>query len=279
VDVVGTIQGAANDGDAVAQAMLVGLGNNNNWSTTAAAAFLLESAVVANPANFKILDGRTWLQLQSAGGGGRSLLRVRGFNQPTHRLDWRDTIGTVQGALATDPSALAYVWQAWLRKTAAGDATHSQQSFGFEDVTNLNPSATIPRAGLIGDGVLGFKYGSVNTPDGAAAGENGAADIAAGAVYAAGMDAPGAAMWHTAIKIVPPLSATQPGRWGAYHNFQLVKVFDQVANFPRGSAAVNRNFSRLECMAYVGKVAFNLCMARWRFTITSDTSLDAALAF
>jgi hypothetical protein len=114
-------------------------------------------------------------------------------------------------------------------------------------MTSVSPSATIARIGLIGDGAGGYRFGSVNAPDGAAAGENGATDIDANAIQPSGLVAPSTSWFHVKIKLIPP-TPTQTGRWGAYLNGVLQATFTTNTNFPRGSLATNRNYANIEPM-------------------------------
>lgn len=134
----------------------------------------------------------------------------------------------------------------WARKIAAGNGSDCRMCFGFSDNTTITPSAEIARVGLIGDGVGGYLYGSVNCPDGAAAGNNLPTDRNAGAVQPADLVAPGVAWWHFWIRAVPA-TPTRDAHVACYHNFVKVVDFATAANLPRGSQAVNHNFDAMQC--------------------------------
>lgn len=131
---------------------------------------------------------------------------------------------------------LAMFTSAWIRKRLAGDATSCAQFVGFaNDNGDLNVSRRVARIGLMGDGALGFRFGSVNCPDAIAGGvDNGATDIDANSFQPAQLINPGAAWFHVAVKMIPAIEG-QPGRWGAYFNGRLVAVFTNLSNFPRTS--------------------------------------------
>lgn len=164
------------------------------------------------------------------------------------RIDFRDVFGAVTATPVTSVSLpLACSISAWLRKEAGGDASHARFTFGFCDMTITFPSAPVARIGLIGDGVTGFRFGSVNCPDGAVSGDNAATDINANSVQPAELTSPGTNWFHVRIKMIPP-TPTQSGRWGAYLNGVLQATFTTSVNFPRGSAATNRNYVNIEPM-------------------------------
>ncbi len=275
VDFTVYINAGINDGDGLAIANLNAVGINEFLNASPVVPLVVET--VGGSMTLRRLNGRAWWQLNSiAGAGNHTILRVRCFNQPSFRMTWRDTLRAVAGSLPADtPTGPAVVWQSWMSKANAGDATHSTETFGFADYNTLSPSGAISRAGLIGDGVTGFLYGSVNCPDGLAAGENAPTDRDAGS---AGAFDPGGDPWHSAIKIVPPTAST-PGRWAAYHNYALVKIFDTLTNFPRGGSAVSHDFTMLECMSRIGPVALGWAHHQTRFTMTEDLALGATLTF
>src|SRR5512135_2209256 len=98
-------------------------------------------------------------------------------------------------------------WQVscWLRKAAAGDASDCQHVIGFANTKVVGgQTAEIPRIGLLGDGALGYRFGSVNAPDGAGAGINAATDIDVGSVQPSVLVNPGTNWFHVRIKVVPP---------------------------------------------------------------------------
>lgn len=167
-----------------------------------------------------------------------SLWFFRPFQAGQNPVGFGDAFLPTTGAVAFDPTLAgmpdpSVTIAAWVRKFGAGDASDCRDFFGFTYVRIIAPSGSIARIGLLGDGAGGYRYGSVNCPDGTNAAQNLATDVDAGAVQPADLAAPGTGWWRAAIKLIPP-TPTQSGRWAAYHNGRLVKVFDQLANFPRG---------------------------------------------
>lgn len=163
----------------------------------------------------------------------------------------------VPAALPTPQYGWATSISAWCRKSAAGDGSSCRMTFGFANNRVVSASRPIPRCGLLGDGLGGYRYGSVNAPDGGAAGANADTDIDAGSVQPADLVAPGANWWHTRIKLVPA-TPTQPGRWAAYHNGVLVKTFTAEANFGfRGHQGVSDAYTLIEAsiLNFSGDVA------------------------
>src|SRR3990172_958244 len=202
---------------------------------------------------YRIVDQRhCWMLKPStpAGAAQSKNLHFRPYNISAsfpQRIDFRDTFGSiVSPALDSSvPLPLACSIAAWLRKEAGGDTSHAKFTFGFADMALVAPSALISRVGLIGDGAGGFRFGSVNCPDGLGEGENGATDIDANSVQPSGLVAPGTNWFHVRIKIVPP-TPTQTARWGAYLNGVLQATYTTSTNFPRGSQGTNRNYANIE---------------------------------
>ncbi len=199
---------------------------------------------------FKIQDGRKCFMikpgtLMQANNAVRMEWRPRNLAEPDmpYMLDFRESFGpttsTVDGSLV--PGLHATSISAWLRKEASGSATHARVGFGFCDHAVTYPSKEVSRIGLIGDGVTGYRFGSVNCPDGAASGDNAATDIDANSVSPAELVNPAANWFHVEIKLVPP-TPTQTGRWYGKLNGVTVATFTTNTNFPRGSAATNRNY-------------------------------------
>lgn len=233
-------------------------GNNEVSPLSGVARFGQSGLVAANVAIgsvnggtpiLRVLDGRRCLRFVPTI-AQNSLVAVQlnqgGFGL-THFLDFADVFpgltSPVGGGVTFPPS---WSVSAWVRKSLAGDGSDCQSVVGFA-TTSVTGGATkqIPRVGLIGDGAGGYRYGSVNCPDGAAAGNNVATDVDANASQPTDLVAPGTNWWHSRIKLIPPI-ATQPGRIACYHNGVLRTTFTTVANFPRGHQAVNDTFNRLQ---------------------------------
>lgn len=199
------------------------------------------------PVSFRA-DNRTMWDYET-GIGARHCLAHRPYAAVIWSHGWADTFPALTGLM----SAVNYCRRSsvtissWMRKKAAGEATHSRRTFGFASNVALSPSAANARCGLVGDGALGFRFGSVNCPDGAAAGENGPADIDANFIQPDELVNPGVAWFHVAVKMLPP-APTQPGKWLAFLNGRLIKTFDLLANLPRGGGALSgtRAFSSVE---------------------------------
>lgn len=141
-----------------------------------------------------------------------------------------------------EPSAgiglpLAMSVSGWIRKRLAGDATSCAQFVGFaNDNGDLNFSRRVARIGIMGDGALGFRFGSVNCPDAPAGGnDNAATDIdGTNIVQPALLVNPGVNWFHVRVKAIPGFQG-QPGRFGCYLNGRLVAVYTNPVNFPRTS--------------------------------------------
>jgi hypothetical protein len=186
-----------------------------------------------------------------------ALLTFKGFNateQPAlgFRQNWDgDTaLGSIEAAVI-DGLPLASVVQAYLRKLNNVNITSARQRFGFSysNLSGLGSSAIKPTVGLFGDGVAGFRCGSVHCPDGAAAGQSafGAAD--AGAVSPPILANPGLSWWHCKVKMIPPTLAS-PAAVGVYVDGRLVFQSQLLANFPRGSLATNRGYQQVEAEVF-----------------------------
>jgi hypothetical protein len=154
-------------------------------------------------------------------------------------IDFSENFPLVAGGVAPDgvPSPLATSVSAWIRKETAAAATSARQTFGWAALDVTSTSGNTPRAGLIGDGLLGFRFGSVNCPQVANPVENGIADIDANAVQPPELVNPGARWFHVRVKIIPA-SASGNGRWGAYLNGSLVASFATAVNFPRRAGSL-----------------------------------------
>ncbi len=191
------------------------------------------------------------------------------------------TFGALTAAIsaaqkAKIPQPMATSIQAWMRKKAGGDGSSARFFFGFADNTIVYSSLPVARCGLVGDGVGGYRYGSVNCPDGVNGAANGDTDID-GAV--AGVDwvrpadlvAPGTAWWHTRIKLIPATSST-PASIACYHNGTLVANFTTSAHWPRGAQGTTHDYTRIEaCLRCWDQVA-GLYLHDWRIIMEDDLS-------
>ena len=149
----------------------------------------------------------------------------------------------------TVPAALAFEVEFWCRKRNAGDGSHAASCLGFWDKSSsvTGGSAIDARMGLIGDGLGGYRFGSLQCPDGAIAGDIVATSIDANSVQPAELlNANLAAKnFYVRMKVVPATPALS-GRWAAYLNGRWVQTFDLAANIVRGSGGVDRNYRRIE---------------------------------
>jgi hypothetical protein len=180
------------------------------------------------------LNGRRWAQVVcTAGLDGLWMFRpgTNGQN-PVQFADAFPPLVAGIGTPLTTVSPSVKI-EALFRKLNAADTTDCRFFFGFTYVRILQPSRQIVRGGMIGDGTTGYGFGSVNAPDGGAAGANAPGDRDANFVAPAALVAPGTDIWKVGVKLVPP-TPTQTGRWGAYLNDVLVATFLTTANFPRG---------------------------------------------
>ena len=200
---------------------------------------------------YQAVDGRRCLSPQpGAGAYSTAYLRPYALTGLTlFAMDFRATYAG-GGALTSTPNAIvqnpmATKMSAWLRKKAAGDSSSCRFTFGFGDNTFLSPTQEIARIGIMGDGAGGYRFGSVNCPDGGGAVENAASDIDSGSIQPSEIAAPSTNWFHAAIKLVPP-TPTANGFWTARLNGNLVKTFTSTANFPRGSGGTSYDYTRIE---------------------------------
>lgn len=152
-------------------------------------------------------------------------------------LDFSHAFPTALEAAPGVETRLACVVQGWMRKRLAGDATSSAQFVGIVNNNgDINRSSRVARIGIMGDGVLGFRFGSLNCPDAVATGgtDNAATAIDPGSFQPANLVNPGASWFHAKIKMIPATEA-QTGRVGCYLNGRLVVTFTSAARMPRTS--------------------------------------------
>lgn len=227
---------------------------------------------------YQNVDQRRAMLIASSGAANSCLAFRPWFNAPCPVLGFQNAMGQLNGVVSDVPYAGAWSHMGWLRKLVAGSTTHSKTTFGFGDNTILTPSAPIARCGLIGDGALGFRFGSVNCPDGLAGGDNAPGDIDANFIQPAELVNPGANWFHVKVTMFPP-TPVAPGKWAAYLNGRLIKVFDLVANLPRGTQAVNRNYAQVEATIYHlfdAGVVPGLHVHDWRVTIDDNAQVPGS---
>jgi len=168
-------------------------------------------------------------------------------------IDFRPTVGTFTSTPTSDvPMGMCAAIRARLRKETGGDGSHARFCFGFADAAVTFPSGPISRIGLIGDGLGGYRFGSVNCSDGLGSGDNGATDIDPNAVAPAELlNANLGTKWFDVeIRMTPP-TPTQAGRWRAFLNGVLIATFSSSVNFPRGSQTTNRHYAHIQpCIQY-----------------------------
>lgn len=202
------------------------------------------------PVSFRANE-RTWWDFATAAAGASKRLIFRPLLNGMHSWGWGLTFPALAGSGVSIPGMRppAVEVSAWLRKKAAGDATHAKRGIAFGNNIVMGPSAGVPMCGLFGDGAQGFRFGSINCPDGLGAGEIASNTIDAGSVQPAGLANPGAAPFHVRVKMIPPGPSTgEPGKIATYLNGLHVKTFDTLTNLPRGAGGVSaaREFSGVE---------------------------------
>jgi hypothetical protein len=237
-----------NDGDLVAA-----LNGFTRWGGMGQAAFYTGPmwAYRAGAAGmlYRQVNGRRALEPQPAAGAfSTAYLRPYALTGTTlfasdFSPNWMATTASmVEGAT---PTPLAMEVAGVFRKVVGGDGSTCRFTFGFADNTFLSPTAEVARCGLMGDGLGGYGYGSVNCPLGDGAVENAHTDHDANFVQPADLVAPGANWWSSVIKLVPPTPQTA-GFWSVRHNGTLIATFTSNVNFPQGSGGVSHDYNRIE---------------------------------
>jgi hypothetical protein len=224
--------------------------NNSQQSVVANVLFFPLQGNSPDSPLFRFIDGRPVLSIEVSLINHHTSLVFRPFAVGgRYPLDFFGTFHNTSGVIGTGtgkpPSPLATSISAWLRKQVGGDSSSARFTFGFADNTVVYSSLPVARIGLIGDGAGGYRYGSVNCPDGINGTANGDTDIDAGSIQPADLVAPSTNWWHTRIKIVPA-TPTSAAKWGVYHNGTLLQTFVNTANFPRGSQGTTHDFTRIE---------------------------------
>jgi len=178
---------------------------------------------------------------------------------------------------------VAAVIQASLRLLNAVDVPTARLFFGWSnngaasDTSALGATRLVPRVGIMGDGLTGLRFGSVNCPDGAAAGQNGFTDIDPGFVQPGALVNPGTGWFQVRVKLIP-FTATNPAQIACYLNGRLVVVFTgpSTTNMPRGRGNVNRHYQVLQPMLLADFDAVTQ-LAGWlmtEFELWYDTDLS-----
>lgn len=202
----------------------------------------------AGPLSFRA-DFRTFWDFDTALAGASRRLIWRPILNGLHSWGWAETQPATAGnALAPNITrAPAIAISAWVRKKAAGNATDAKRGIAFGNNIVMAPSRGVPMTGFFGDGSLGFRFGSINCPDGAAAGEIAVNQIDANSVQPPELVNPGVAWMHVKIKMIPPTVGVT-GRIACYLNGQLKVVYASLTNLPRGAGGVvaGREFSGVE---------------------------------
>lgn len=277
--------GGLNDGDAipVPAAGFPGLGRFQPADPATNYSILSPSAG-GTVVQARTLDGRrvaSWFNLAGSNsvwilrpGANGSAALFCDFGSPA----FQPLTSALAGSLPTPQFGWATEIMAWCRKLNAGDASDCRMGFGFADNTVVSPSAPIPRVGILGDGGVGYRYGSVNCPDGLIGGANAPGDIDAGALQPTDLNNPGAAWWHSRIKIVPALPG-QNAQIACYHNGLRVALYTTDTNFPRGHQGLSDGHSRIEATIwnFSGDVAAlhvpELCLWDVRFWLHDNYSV------
>lgn len=190
---------------------------------------------------------------------------------------FRDTFNGLEAARPLGEE-YATVTQAWIRKGNNTDPVWARQRWGFihGGVGPLGNDANTPTVGVIGDGNVGFRLGSVNCPDGAAAGATTPGAIDPNSVQPAALVNPGLKWFHVRVKMVPA-TPTSPAAIGIYLDGALVVTLNTLTNFPRGSLAVNRDYNEIRASCIVsfdGATQLNgLWIHRWEWWYDTDLTL------
>jgi hypothetical protein len=206
----------------------------------------------AAPVSFRA-DTRTFWDWGTALGAVSKRLIWRPLLNGLHSWGFADVFPATAGnALPFGITrASAIVISAWVRKKAAGDVTDAKRGIAFGSNIVMAPSRGVPMCGFFGDGAQGYRFGSINCPDGTAAGEIAQNQIDANSVQPPELVSPGVAWMHVRLKMIPPTVATT-GRIACYLNGQLVVTYTTLTNLPRGGGGVSagREFSAVEPGVY-----------------------------
>jgi hypothetical protein len=280
--VLGSTNVGVNDGDNV-NSPLQGIARTGGWNGGTYPYIFQLVAGAATSALLFSLNGRRTMQPQSTAAVDGLWMWRPGLNG-VWPIPFHDVFPTGVASMADAAPDPAYIIRALFRKRNAGDSSDCHFFFGATYARILSPARQISRIGLLGDGAGGYRFGSVNCPDGGAAGQNAPGDIDANAFQPAGLVVPGTNWWEAAIKIVPP-TPTQGGMWGAYFNGDLVATFNTVTNFPRGynngGGPINDDYRDIELGfgVYNDGVAPVVCpcLTPPRVQVTNDHTLPATL--
>ena len=195
---------------------------------------------------FPTAAGTASLVFTSAKGGSSATLA------PDLGLDpgaQRPTVAGVTPAL----SPLAWVWQTWARlyRPAGTEVATSWLFAGFLNGSSVGPVPPTPKVGLFGRNAgTALAFGSLNCPDGIAAGGNdgkGALD----ANTEAGRFDPGTRWFFLRFKFVPALPDGTPAKCGCYRDGQLVATYT-LPNLPRGWNGLVQRTDLIRPAFYVG---------------------------
>lgn len=193
-------------------------------------------------------------------GSTQQFRAATGTLSPFPPAEFRDVFlasGATLAGKPGEPEGYASVMQAWLRKFTDGEPNTARQFFGWANTRSFTNAALrqMSRVGLHGDGVNGFRFGSVNCPDGFNAGQNGLADIDVGAVQPAELVNPQSRWFHVRVKLIPPTPISTSGRVACYLNGRLVALYTSLVNFPRaaqGLAGAGNQWGRIEPVVMAG---------------------------
>lgn len=228
----GTVNTGINDGDNIL-APLAGFASRSMQETQQ---IFWSPGGAVTAMTLQGLNGRRWGQIKCGVAQGGLWQFRPGAANAQNPISFADVFPPLVPGLGTPLTTISpsVKIEALFRKLNAGDATDCRCFFGFVYTRILSPSAQVTRIGMIGDGALGYGFGSVNCPDGLnGGGANAPGDRDANFVQPAGLVTPGTSIWKVGVKLVPP-TPTQTGRWGAYLNDVLVATYTTTVNFPRG---------------------------------------------
>lgn len=186
--------------------------------------------------------GRWAVALRATGADAYTGIYLGKTNRPMKVPFWSDVAARLNG-VTKDNTVRAFVWEALLRKYDDTQLTNAYSGmFLYHGGPGaISPGATNfsdPRIGLVGDGALGFRFGSVGCPFGAPAtvAEN---SIDANSVQPAGLIDPDLNWFLVKMKVVPQQLGGVSAAIYCYLDDTLQASFTVAAtNFPRNRAGV-----------------------------------------
>jgi hypothetical protein len=269
--------GAYNDGDPITSIFAIARGSIP-VALNAAAVMPYLQGNSPDPLLLRKVDGRNCFEVATSLDNHHTspVFRPSGLARYAH--DFFSVFGTTTGSIDETgvPKPLSCSMSAWFRKKSSGDSSSARFTFGFMDNTVVYSSLPVARVGLIGNGSGGYRYGSLNCPDGVNGAANGDSDIDSGGdghFDPADLVTPQTKWWHTRVKLIPA-TPSQAAQIGIYHNGTLVKTITNPLNFPRGSQGSSlANFTRIEATLRSWDLTPGLYLFDWRVRLDETLSL------